>query len=121
MGTRRTATKRSRQPARGVAALTQNRRQSAAPTRPVGSHGDSPLGNIEFLLGDGGSITIGAIASIRCAATAAADWGPLAMLQRRDGESFLELLARLDAAIGLALEDPAQYIDEVNAPSARTR
>ena len=116
MVARRPTAKRDRQPARGVKAATPKRSHSAAPRRPVDQQGDSPFGNIEFLIEDGGDITIGRVASVRCAATAAADWGCLAMLQRRDGESLLQLLTRLDAAIAAALEDPEQLTDEINPP-----
>jgi hypothetical protein len=71
--------------------------------------------NIEFLIDRNGDITIGAVASVRCAATAADEDQCLAMLVRRPGESLLQLLQRLDAAIADAYEHNV-YIDEVNAP-----
>ena len=52
--------------------------------------------NIEALIDDGGEITLGAIGSIECAATAADGHNALAMLVRRDGETLNALLKRLD-------------------------
>ena len=69
--------------------------------------------NIEFLIDGNGEITIGAIASIPCAATAADEDQCLAMLVRRDGETLGQLLARLDRAIEIAAEEEI-FIDEIN-------
>ena len=71
------------------------------------------LPNIEFLINANGEITIGAIASIPCAATAADEDQCLAMLVRRDGETLGQLLIRLDRAVEIAAEDEA-FIDEIN-------
>jgi hypothetical protein len=71
------------------------------------------LPNIEFLIDGNGEITIGSIASIPCAATAADEDQCLAMLVRRDGESLGQLLIRLDRAIEIATEDET-FIDEIN-------
>jgi hypothetical protein len=72
-----------------------------------------PLPNIDWLIDGAGEITIGAIASIPCAATASDDAQTLAMLVRRDGETFAQLLERLDKAIEFALE-AEDFIDEIN-------
>jgi hypothetical protein len=71
------------------------------------------LPNIEFLIDGNGEITIGAIASIPCAATAADEDQCLAMLVRRDGETLGQLLIRLDRAVEIDAEDEA-FIDEIN-------
>jgi hypothetical protein len=71
------------------------------------------LPNIEFLINGNGEITIGAIASIPCAATAADEDQCLAMLVRRDGETLGQLLIRLDRAVEIAAEYEA-FIDEIN-------
>lgn len=63
------------------------------------------LPNIEFLIDGNGDITIGAAASIACAATASDDEQCLAMLVRRPGETLNDLLLRLDRAIELAYEE----------------
>ncbi len=77
------------------------------------SHGFPSLPNIEFLIDGNGDITIGSIASIPCAATAADDDLNYAMLVRRNGETLKQLLVRLDRAIEMAVEDEI-FIDEVN-------
>jgi hypothetical protein len=71
------------------------------------------LPNIEFLINGNGEITIGAIASIPCAATAADEDQCLAMLVRRDGETLGQMLIRLDRAIEIAAENET-FIDEIN-------
>jgi hypothetical protein len=73
--------------------------------------------NIEALIDGNGDITIGSVGPIRCVATAADQDQCLAMLVRRRGESFQDLLQRLDAAIASAYHDEV-FIDEVNAPPA---
>jgi hypothetical protein len=79
------------------------------------------LPNITALIDNGGDITVGALPPIRCVATACAEYGCLAMLQRRPRESLQHLLERLDAAIELA-ETEETVIDEINSPSpAKTR
>jgi len=71
------------------------------------------LSNIQWLVRGEGSITIGQLGPIDCAATAASSDQSLAMLVRKPGESFDRLLERLDAAIGRALEHD-EFIDEIN-------
>jgi hypothetical protein len=71
--------------------------------------------NIEALINDGGEITVGAIADIDCAATAADGHNALAMLVRRDGETLNALLKRLDKAVGLYY-DTGEPTDEINPP-----
>ena len=72
--------------------------------------------NIEALIEDGGSISIGALDEIECVAAAADLHNSLAMLVRRDGETLSTLLKRLDKAVGRYYVD-GDVIDEVNAPS----
>lgn len=76
------------------------------------------LPNIEALVDGEGQITIGAIYPIRCVAVANDAHNSLAMLVRRDGESLVQLLIRLDAAIAKAYDED-KFIDEVNAPTSR--
>ena len=71
------------------------------------------MNNLEALIGDGGEITVGAIASFNCVASAADGSNCLAMLVRREGETLTALLKRLDTAIGLARSDDI-FTDEVN-------
>jgi hypothetical protein len=72
--------------------------------------------NIEALIEDGGDITIGAIGSIECAATAADGNNALAMLVRRDGETLTALLKRPDRAIARYF-DTGETTDEINPPN----
>ena len=71
--------------------------------------------NIETLIDDGGSITVGALEPFDCVASAADDHTCFAMLVRREGETLGALLKRLDKAIGLAWSDDV-FTDEVNGP-----
>lgn len=71
------------------------------------------LPNIEDLIDSDGEITIGCIAPIGCAAVASDGHQALAMLMRRDDETLVQLLTRLEAAIDLAYEEQI-FIDEVN-------
>jgi hypothetical protein len=66
----------------------------------------SPCHNIAALLEQaGGHISIGRMPPIEGAAVAVNERGLIASLVRRDGESFPDLLQRLDAAIGKALHE----------------
>ena len=68
---------------------------------------------IEWLVEGEGEITIGRMGRIRCAAVAANGHDALAMLVPRPEESLEDLLARLDEAIRLAVDEDT-YIDEIN-------
>ncbi len=71
------------------------------------------LPNIEFLIDGAGDITIGQVGPFACAATASDEDQSLAMLVRRDGETLVQLLMRLEAAIEMAVEEQI-FIDEIN-------
>ena len=94
--------------------MSSLRRKPAAP-KPA----PTVFENIEFLIECHGDITIGGVGSVHCAATAADEDQCLAMLQRRPGESLMELLQRLDAAIADAYENNV-YIDEITPPLPRS-
>jgi hypothetical protein len=64
--------------------------------------------HIATLLANGGHITVGCIPPINGAAIAADEHSLLATLVRRPGESFDDLLQRLDQAIGRALNEGIQ-------------
>jgi hypothetical protein len=74
-----------------------------------------PLANIEWLIAEHGAITLNEISPVGCVAAAADNHICYAMLVRRDGETVLELLNRLDKAIATAAENNTP-IDEVNPP-----
>ena len=76
----------------------------------------STFANIEWVIANHGSITIGDIgADVGCVAAAADQDLCYAMLAQRDGESLLELMGRLDRAIATASETNVT-IDEINPP-----
>jgi len=68
---------------------------------------------VELLDKAGGHIGIGRMPPIEGAAVAVTETQLVASLVRREGESFPELLQRLDTAIGKALHE-AVVINEVN-------
>ncbi len=72
--------------------------------------------HIEALIDEGGEITVGAIGSIECAATAADAHNALAMLVRREGETLNALLRRLDKAIA-RFNETGEHTDEINSPN----
>ena len=71
------------------------------------------LENIDWLISNGGEVSLGAFGPVSCAAVASDEGGSLAMLRRRDGESLYQLLVRLDTAIDRALETE-EFTDEIN-------
>ena len=77
----------------------------------------SSLPHIADLI-DYGEITVGVIDSVGCVATATDGSNCLAMLVRRDGETFSQLLLRLDLAIARAFVDDI-FTDEVNVPPGK--
>ena len=76
--------------------------------------GAPTLEHMEALILERGDITIGAIGTFDCVATAADEHQSLAMLVRRDRETLLHLLVRLDEAIRMASEEGI-FTDEVNS------
>jgi hypothetical protein len=62
-----------------------------------------------------GEITVGVLDPVGCVAVATDGHNSLAMLVRRPGETFAQLLARLDQSIDKALTEDI-YTDEINAP-----
>ncbi|MEY3462270.1 MAG: hypothetical protein RLZZ468_48 [Cyanobacteriota bacterium] len=69
--------------------------------------------NIEAILEEGGDITVGRVGPIDCVASASTSYDCPVMLVRREGESFVALLRRLDRSIAKAWEQEIT-IDEVN-------
>jgi hypothetical protein len=69
---------------------------------------------------DYGEITIGTLEPVGGVATAVDGSNCLAMLVRREGETFLQLLQRLDLAVALAFTEDV-FTDEVNMPQRSSR
>ena len=84
--------------------------------RKPGGVTSSTFANIEWLIANHGSITIGDIgADVGCVAAAADRHMCYAMLAQRDKENLLELMGRLDRAIETASETSVT-VDEINPP-----
>ena len=87
------------------------------PRRPGGSKprsvASTALPNIEWLLAGHGAITLSQVSPVGCVAAAADNDTCYAMLARREDETVVELLYRLDKAIAQAAENNTT-IDEVN-------
>jgi len=91
-------------------------------TRSVGENAAGPssgiaafsLPNIAELI-DHGEITVGVLEPVGCVAIACDDGNTLAMLERRRGETLLQLLTRLDQAIAKAYTEDI-FTDEINPP-----
>lgn len=66
-----------------------------------------------------GEITIGVLRPVGCVATATDEHNCLAMLNRRRGETLVQLLARLDQAVEKALTEDV-YTDEINPPAGHS-
>lgn len=64
---------------------------------------------------DYGEITLGTLDPVGGVATAVDGFNCLAMLIRRDGETLMQLLQRLDLAVALAFTEDI-FTDEINAP-----
>jgi hypothetical protein len=75
----------------------------------------SPWPHIEEFIDSGGNISIGRLPPIKCAAVASDDHNMLAALSRHPGETFDELMSRLDHAVDLAMNYDA-LTDEINPP-----
>ncbi len=73
----------------------------------------TPWPHLQALIDGGGSISIGQIDPIPCAAVASDEHSLYAALLRREEESLTDLLNRLDAALGLAFANDI-YTDEIN-------
>ncbi len=71
------------------------------------------LKNITWLVENGGQVSIGRHGPVRCAAIACDESSQLAALVKRNSETIEDLLARLDTAIGKALEEEV-YTNELN-------
>ena len=94
-----------RNPGRGVS--------EKAATKPSGFAASS-WPHIAELIGHG-EITVGEIGPVGCVAIAHDEGQTLAMLARRKGETFFQLLTRLDLAIAKAYTEDI-FTDEINPP-----
>ena len=88
---------------------------SRKPTRRLSGDfkASSPWPHIEEFIESAGNMSIGRIAPIQCAALASDDHNMLAALSRNPGETFNELMNRLDHAVDLAVNHDV-LPDELN-------
>ena len=95
---------------------------TAKPTRGLNKTLAKDAGFLPHLaeLIEDGEITIGTLAPVGGVATAVDGSNCLAMLVRRDGESLLQLLERLDLAVTLAVTQNI-FTDEVNTTAKAYR
>ena len=102
-----------RRPARRKAKRSGRVKRNPAPARA-----STPWPALEAFFESGeGSIELGAIAhvpTLRYTAVISDDHNMLAALLRRPGETLYQLLDRLNAALGPAIEDSAFIVDEIN-------
>ena len=78
---------------------------------------DNPFPNIEWFI-ENGEITLGDMYPVGSVATASDSHQTPAMLKRRPGETFMQLLQRLDDAIAAFWETDAT-VDEINPPRSK--
>lgn len=98
----------------------RNKPATAKSTRGVTQNAASDfLPHLADLIEDG-EITIGTLEPVGGVATAVDGHNCLAMLLRRDGETLMQLLQRLDLAVALAWTEDV-FTDEVNAPAKDSR
>ena len=93
-------------PRRSVA----QRRSVKDPQRPDASN---PWPHLQELIDNHGSISVGRVRPISCAAVANDEYITYAMLVRRENETLVELMTRLDSAVAAAI-DADICIDEIN-------
>lgn len=78
------------------------------------------LANIDAVMVGGGQVMLGSMKPVDDVAVAHDGHNTLAMLRRRPGESVMQLLERLDAAIG-TFQAGGKRVDEINKASANER
>ena len=78
-----------------------------------GGNANTPWPTLQEFIECDGQLSIGRIGPIACAAVASDEDQMYVSLVRRDGESFTDLLTRLDTALADALDNEI-YLDEIN-------
>ena len=93
----------------------RRRRPSTRQPSSVDQGTSDPWPNLQELIDSDGQITIGRISQFIDAAIANDEHTAWVMLQRKDGESLVDLMTRLDQALQKAIEEE-EPIDEINPP-----
>ena len=73
----------------------------------------APFPTLQAFIDDGGHIDIGRIRPIDCVAIANDERTMYVALQRRRGETLMELLSRLDTSLKHCLDND-EFVDEIN-------
>ena len=74
-----------------------------------------PLATLQHYIDSGGQISVGRVSPIPCAAIANDEHAMHVALLRRQGESLLQLIERLDRTLADCLESE-NTVDEINGP-----
>ncbi len=99
-----------------MARRTTPRRTAPQPRRVESPQPPDPANtwpNLQALISNDGSFSIGRVTPIPCVAAAADEHITYAMLVRRDNETLVELMTRLDSAVRKSLDEDI-CIDEIN-------
>jgi len=91
------------------------RRSVKDPQRPDAAN---PWPHLQELIDNDGSISIGRVRPISCAAVANDEYTTYAMLVRLEKETLVELMTRLDSAVAKAIDEDI-CIDEINRPRSK--
>lgn len=84
------------------------------PATPTPNPSLVPFPTLQDFIDSGGHIDIGRVYPIECVAIANDDHTMYVALQRRKGETFADLLARLDASLKHCLDND-EFVDEINS------
>jgi Transposase IS66 family/IS66 C-terminal element len=84
---------------RGAPTMARHRRTGATASKSGLNPRSESCGALQALMNDGGQVTLGAMGSIPAFAPAMTPKGMLVGLMRRNGESWTQLLVRLDATV----------------------
>ena len=91
---------------------TVSQRRGVNPQPPdVGN----PWPHLQVLIDNDGFISFERVGPISCTAIAGDEYITYAMLVRRDNETLLELMTRLDRAVSTAIDEEI-CVDEINPP-----
>lgn len=89
------------------------RPRKPAPARRTSKPSAAPFPTLQAFIDSGGHINVGRIHPIECAAIANDGRTMYVALQRRDGETLMELLSRLDTSLQYCLDND-EFVDEIN-------
>jgi hypothetical protein len=94
--------------------MARHRRTGAAESKGGLKPANGSCGALQALMDDGGQVTLGAMGPIPAVAVAMTPKGMLVGLTRRKGETWPELLVRLDATVVQAVVED-RIINDIHA------